>query len=64
MKPFTYKDLAARWDVPAATLRQWKKRGKLPEPDYEFGGSPVWEPKTIEKWEDNHGLDATTTRQV
>lgn len=45
-----YAELAAHTEVSATLLRQWKVRGRLPEPDYLLSGSPGWEPETIVSW--------------
>lgn len=44
----TYEDLVLRYGVPVNTLRQWVRRGKLPEPDYRVGKSPAWLPSSLE----------------
>ena len=51
----TYKDLAERWGVKYSTLRQWRHRGKLPEPDKTYGQMPVWNEETIRQLEDENG---------
>ena len=47
---YTLKDLAEVTGVPYNTLRQWKNRGKLPEPNYHLGQSSAWAGKKIEEW--------------
>jgi transposase-like protein len=47
----SYKDLARRWGVSTNTLRVWRHRGKLPEPDLVIGRSPGWNLETIERVE-------------
>lgn len=51
----SYRDLAKRWGIREATLRQWRRRGKLPEPDLVVSGSPAWKLETIKTMEDNDG---------
>ncbi|UVF61151.1 MerR-like helix-turn-helix DNA binding domain protein [Arthrobacter phage Aoka] len=50
VKLYSYGDLAERSGLDAATLRVWKSRGKLPEPDFEVGQSPAWTAETAEAW--------------
>ena len=56
-KPYlNYGDISDRLrengrDVSVSTLRQWRARGKLPEPDYKPSPTlPLWTPKTIDTW--------------
>lgn len=42
--------LAERLDVKVSTVRAYRSRGLLPEPDEWFGRSPVWTPGAIEAW--------------
>lgn len=49
----SYKDLSQRWGITVSTLRQWKQRGKLPDPDLLVGKSPAWYEETIQTMEDN-----------
>lgn len=46
----SYKELAERTGLPVATLRRYKRRGDLVEPDEYVGRSPVWKEATIEAW--------------
>lgn len=43
-------DIAARLGYPRNTVEMWRKRRRLPEPDYIFGASPVWRWTRIEQW--------------
>lgn len=47
---YTLKDLAEATGIRPGTLRQWKNRGRLPEPTYHLGQSPAWSGKAIEAW--------------
>jgi predicted DNA-binding transcriptional regulator AlpA len=47
---YTLKDIAESTGIAYNTLRQWKNRGRLPEPSYQIGQSPAWTGKTIEDW--------------
>jgi hypothetical protein len=57
-KPYwNYSDISARlWldarqTVSVTTLRQWRARGKMPEPDYKPSPTlPLWKPETIGAW--------------
>lgn len=46
----TYADLSRRHGVSVNTLRQWRLRGKIPEPDYRVSGSPAWKESTLASW--------------
>lgn len=47
-----YAEIAELTELSSTLLRQWKVRGRLPEPDYLLSGSPGWEPATIRSWWD------------
>ncbi|QGJ93478.1 excise [Arthrobacter phage Mufasa8] len=47
---YSLKELADKTGIEYNTLRQWKNRGKLPEPTFHFGQSPAWSGKPIEEW--------------
>lgn len=47
---YDYQRISEHTGVPAATLRVWYHRGKLPEPDFQLGRSPGWLPGTIHAW--------------
>jgi hypothetical protein len=47
---YTLKDLADKTGIRPGTLRQWKLRGRLPEPTFHIGQSPAWSGKPIEAW--------------
>ena len=52
-RPTTLIDMAAIADmlrVEKATVRMWRTRGLLPEPDYGLAMGPVWWSTTIEAW--------------
>lgn len=38
--------------IKTETVRWYKKRGILPEPDQYFGRSPAWKRSTIQTWDD------------
>lgn len=43
---------------PHNTVRTWRKRGKLPDPDAIAGEkrpSPLWDPDTVSQWIDRLG---------
>lgn len=48
MNLLTLKELAERWNVEYGTVRQWRARGLLPEPDLTVANSPAWYEKTID----------------
>lgn len=43
-------EIADRLGVLNATVHSWHHTGKLPEPDYELSGRPVWRWKAVEAW--------------
>lgn len=45
-----YAEIEAVTGIPSNLLRQWAKRGKLPEPDFRVGQSPAWYRTTIDAW--------------
>lgn len=47
---YDYQRVSAESGIPAAKLRVWFQRGKLPEPDYRLGQSPGWLAETIRPW--------------
>ena len=51
MRLLSYADLSERWGVREGTLRVWKARGRLPEPDLIISGVPAWKESTIRKAE-------------
>lgn len=53
-----YADVAGHCEISNAVARQWKVRGKLPEPDFVVSGSPAWWPATIQKWWDGNAGQA------
>lgn len=55
----TYQDISDLTGIPKGTLRQWRARGKLPEPDYmpprPTGSTmPLWSQQAIEEWWEEH----------
>jgi predicted DNA-binding transcriptional regulator AlpA len=45
------RDVAALLGIKPDTVRWYKKRGILPDPDKYFGRSPAWNRSTIETWD-------------
>jgi hypothetical protein len=52
VKHWQIRDIAAALGAEPATVRQWKRRGKLPPPSGLVGQSPWWAPGVIEPWLD------------
>lgn len=49
--PIGYLEIAELLDVAPVTVRQWKWKKQMPEPDYEaVHGMPAWERATIIRW--------------
>jgi len=44
-------DLAERLGVKVETVRIYKTRGTLPDPDAYVGQSPLWRTETIDAWQ-------------
>lgn len=47
---WTYAQISDLSGISPNTLRVWRLRGKLPEPDYEIGQWPAWKPDTVKQW--------------
>lgn len=62
VKPYwNYGDISELTGVSIVTLRQWRARGKLPEPDYKPSPTlPLWTPATIESWWKGRGNGSAT----
>lgn len=43
-------EIAIRLDVQRATVDQWRRRGVLPEPEWDLAGGPIWRWSTIRAW--------------
>ena len=50
MKLYGLAELAEATGLPLGTLRQWRSRGKLPEPTYRVKGGHYWQGREIEAW--------------
>lgn len=47
----TYTEIAALLGVKVATLRQWVRRGKFPQPDERpHTQAPLWREETVRAW--------------
>lgn len=53
---WTYRDISIETGIPAATLRVWYSRGKLPQPDFILGAlrSPAWRSPSLLPWLEEH----------
>lgn len=52
-RPDTIVDMDAistMLNVEKATIRQWRTRNVMPEPDYQLAMGPLWWRSTIEAW--------------
>jgi hypothetical protein len=43
-------EIAERLGNPVDTVKKWRHRGLLPEPDWQLAAGPVWEWETIRIW--------------
>lgn len=48
-----YKEIAAQLGVTEGTLRNYRARGQMPEPDGQDRYGPWWQPATITSWAAN-----------
>jgi hypothetical protein len=57
-------EVANRLNLKKDTVKKYRLRGVLPEPDRFFGRTPVWDPQTIDHWESNRRKkDSTFNKQ-
>lgn len=47
--------VAQRLDVKRQTVRMWRHRQILPEPDWYLNGGPIWKWKTVQVWAEETG---------
>ena len=53
--PVGSSDIAARLDVQVATVKMWRHRGLLPEPEWTVSGRPCWNWSSIQAWASSTG---------
>jgi len=46
----TIGDIANRLGVSRSTITAYKARKQMPEPDMQYGRTPLWNSTTIEAW--------------
>ena len=65
-EPLGEQDVSRYLCVAPSTVRVWRTRGVLPDPDAILNGNvPVWSRRTIKRWAENTGrLSATLRREV
>jgi len=59
-----YREIAEQIGVSMATLRNYRRRGYMPEPDVMLADRPRWHPSTIEKWIRMRAVGANTSRHL
>lgn len=59
-----YKEISELSGVGAATLRNYRRRGYMPEPDVMLADRPRWRSSTIEKWMRMRKVGANTSRHL
>jgi hypothetical protein len=55
------REISDRLGYPEASIRQWRKRGLLPEPTVMPPGVPVWEWDEVLRWAHGTGRDDRLT---
>lgn len=46
----TLTDVAKTLGLTMGTVSAYRARGKMPEPDLQYGRTPLWKPETIKAW--------------
>jgi DNA-binding transcriptional MerR regulator len=46
----TLAEVAEMCGLQPGTLSAYRARGYMPKPDQQFGRTPLWRPRTINKW--------------
>lgn len=46
----TVAEVAEALGVTPSTVRAYKARGQMPEPDKKYGATPLWLESTIQRW--------------
>lgn len=59
-----YREIAELSGVGEATLRNYRRRGYLPEPDVMLADRPRWRSATVQKWMRLREVGANTSRHV
>jgi len=59
-----YKEIAERTGVGVATLRNYRRRGYMPEPDVMLADRPRWRTSTIQNWMRLRQVGANTSRHL
>jgi predicted DNA-binding transcriptional regulator AlpA len=49
----TSKEVANRVGLTPSTIKSYKYRDEMPEPDHYFNRTPVWHKDTIDEWDTN-----------
>lgn len=59
-----YREIAEQSGVGEATLRNYRRRGYMPEPDVMLADRPRWRSSTIQKWLHLREVGANTSRHL
>lgn len=46
----TLTEVAKHLSLSIGTVSAYRSRGRMPEPDLQYGRTPLWSPATIDKW--------------
>lgn len=46
----TVTEIAAELGLSPSTLTAYRARGRMPEPDEQYGRTPLWKQETIRRW--------------
>lgn len=58
-----YQEIAVLLNVSPGTLRNYRRRGYMPEPDVMLADRPRWFRSTIVKWERRRAVGANERRE-
>ena len=59
-----YREIAEQTGVREATLRNYRRRGYMPEPDVMLADRPRWRTSTIAHWIRMRAVGANTSRHL
>ena len=60
----SYREIAQRSGVSEGTLRNYRRRGYMPEPDVMLADRPRWRSSTIQVWMHRRAVGANTSSHL